>query len=484
MLDQNLKRKTMNGMAWNTLERFSIYGISLVFGIIFARILMPSDYGLIGMLAIFFAFSDLFVNSGFSSALIQKKNRTEVDYSTVFYFNVFVAIFFYTTLYFSAPLIGKFYKISQLSTLTRVLSLTIIINSLSLVQQTRLKINLDFKTQAFISLVSVITSGSIGIFTAYRGFGVWALVVQSVTASIVKASLLFYFNRWMPLLIFSGPSFKQLFGFSSKVLGAGILSTFFNNIYSLVIGKAFPANDLGYYTRGKQYPELISDLITTVFQNVTFPVLSSLQDNKENMIDTFRRLIRVVVFFNIFSMTLAAIMSGPFIRFLLTEKWAPAIPLMQLMCFARVLYPMSALNLTLLNSMGRSDLFLKMDAIKVPIALVLLVVTIPLGLKAIVIGHIITSVVGFLLNTYYPGKFFGFGVIRQFKEMKLVVLATLIMSIIVIGTMAILPSDFLKLLIGLPLGLIIYLFSSYILKIEEISEVFKIINSIFRKKVI
>jgi teichuronic acid exporter len=484
MLDQNLRKKTISGMAWNTLEKFSVYGISLVFGIIFARILMPSDYGLIGMLSIFFAFSDLFVNSGFSSALIQKKDRTQVDYSTIFYFNVLVAIVFYITLYFSAPLISKFYKVPELSTLTRVLSLNIIINSLSLVQQTQLTINLKFKTQAIISLCSVIVSGSIGIFTGYHGFGVWALVVQSVTSAITKASLLFYFNRWKPLLIFSSASFKQLFGFSSKVLGAGIISTFFNNIYSLVIGKTFPTNDLGYYTRGKQYPELISTLITSVFQNVTFPVLASLQDNKEQMISTFRRLIRVVVFFVVPSMTLLAIISGPFIRFLLTEKWAPVIPLMQWMCFARVLYPISALNLTLLNSMGRSDLFFKMDSTKVPIALIILFITIPMGLKAIVIGHLITSVIGFFLNAYYPGKFFGFGVIRQFKEMWLVILATLIMSGVVVVIMVILPTDFLKLIICLPLGMIIYLVSSYLLKIEEINEVSKIINSIFSKKVI
>jgi len=482
MPDQTLKNKTIKGMAWNAFEKFGVYGISFIIGIILARILMPSDYGLIGMLAIFFAFSELFVRSGFSEALIQKRERTEVDYSTIFYFNLIVALIFYIVLFFSAPLIAEFFNVPQLTLLTRVLSLNIILNSLVLVQQTRLTINLDFKTQAIVSLISVIISGPVGIYSAYHGLGVWALVIQSISNSVIRASLLFYHNKWLPLFTFSVSSFKQLFGFSSKLLGAGFLATLFNNIYSIVIGKVFAAKDLGFYTRAKQYPELLSNTITSVLQGVSFPVLASLQDDKEHMVSVYGRLMRVVVFFVIPSLTLLALLSGPFIRFFLTEKWAPVIPLLQWLCFARMITPISSLNMNLLNAIGRSDLFFKVDISKLPLSIAALVITVPLGLKAIVIGNFVTTFISFFINTYYPGKLFGFGAIRQIREMKQVIYATIIMSVSVLGIIMIVPTDFLKLLICVPMAVTIYFLAAHLMKIEEIEEIYKIVRSIYRRR--
>jgi O-antigen/teichoic acid export membrane protein len=484
MSEETLKSKAIKGMAWNTVEKFAVSGISFLIGIILARLLMPSDYGLVGMLAIFFAFSELFVTSGFSSALIQKKDRTDVDYSTIFYYNLAVAVFFYVLLYVCAPLIAGFYNQPQLIILTRVLSINVIFNSLSLVQQTRLKINLDFKTQAIVSFISVALSGALGIYAAYHDMGVWALVIQSSSLALSRALLLMYFNRWMPMLVFSVESFKQLFGFSFKLLIAGIASTIFNNIYSILIGKVFSPKDTGFYTRARQYPELLSDTITSILQGVTFPILASIQDNRDRLISIFSRVMRVTVFLVIPSLSLFALLSEPFIRYFLTEKWMPVVPLIQWLCFARLFTPISSLNLTILTATGRSDLYLLVDSSKIPLLLVTLLITVPLGLKAIVIGNFITSFLSFLINAYYPGKLFGFGAFRQVREMRLVIYSTLIMAACVFGMMQILNGDLLKLLVCIPVAGITYIGAAYFLKIEELTEVMNVgLSIIGRKKI-
>lgn len=282
-------------MAWSAFGTFSTQGISFIIGIILARLLMPADYGLIGMLAIFFAVSQLFVESGFSSALIQKIDRTETDYSTIFYFNLLVSFALYLILFLTAPLIAEFYNTPELTLLTRVLSLNILISALAIVQQARLKILLDFKTPAIITMLSVAISGSLGVVLAYSGYGVWALVVQSLSATAIRTLLLFFFNKWMPRLVFSIASLKQLFGYSSKLLAAGLVATIVNNLYSILIGKIFSPKDLGYYTRAKQFPELLSSTITSILQGVTFPILASLQNDRDRMVSVYGRLMRITV---------------------------------------------------------------------------------------------------------------------------------------------------------------------------------------------
>lgn len=478
MTDQSLKDKAITGMVWNSVDKFAVLGISFIIGVILARILMPADYGLIGMLAIFFAFSELFVGSGLSMALIQKTDRSEVDYSTIFHFNLIVGVIFYFILFFSAPLIAQFFDAPQLTILTRVLSLSIIINSLSIVQQTRLTIQLDFKTQALIALLAVVISGSLGIFMAYNGFGVWALVVLMLSGNLVRTASLFYFNKWLPLPTFSASSFRQLFGFSYKLLGAALVATVVNNLYSILIGKMFSAKGLGFYTRAKQYPEVISGTLSAVLQGVTFPILASLQDDRERMVSVYGRLMRMVVFFVIPSLTLFALLSEPFVRLLLTEKWMPVVPLMQWLCFARMITPISSLNMNILNAIGRSDLFFWVDISKLPLTVATLIITVPLGLTAVVIGHFVISFICFFINAYYPGKLFGYGAGRQIKEMRQVIFATLIMSLIVFVSTIFISSDFFKLLIGVPLGVVIYLLMADFLKIQEVEEVLSIAKSV------
>jgi len=472
----SLKHKVFTGMAWNSVDKFAIQGIGFIIGIALARILMPADYGLIGMLAIFFAFSDLFVGSGFSMALIQKSDRTEVDYSTIFHFNLVIGLVSYLILFFTAPFIAQFFNAPQLIALTRVLSLSVIINSLAIVQQTRLMIQMDFKTQAIISLFAVVISGFVGILLAYQGLGVWALVGQMLTAASIRTVFLFYLNKWLPLFAFNASSFRQLFGFSSNLLGAALVATIVNNLYSILIGKIFAARDLGFYTRAKQYPEVLSNTLSTVLQGVTFPILASLQNDREKMVSVYGRLMRMVVFFVVPALTLSAILAEPFIRFFLTEKWMPVVPLMQWLCFARLITPISALNMNILNAIGRSDLFFKVDISKLPLTVAALLITVPFGLKAVVIGHFTISFICFFINAYYPGKMFGFGALRQIREMGPVICATSIMSLIVFVSSIFLPSDFLKLVIGVPLGVGVYLLLAYLLRIGEIEEVFGMVR--------
>lgn len=472
MTEQSLKNKAITGMIWNSIDKIAIKGIAFIIGIILARILMPSDYGLIGMLAIFIAFSDLFVGGGISQALIQKTDRTDIDYSTIFHFNLIVGVICYLILFFSAPLIAQFFNAPQLSMLTRVLTLIIIINALTIVQQTRLTIILDFKTQAIISLFSVVVGGTIGLTLAYNGFGVWSLVAQMLSSSIVRAASLFYVNKWMPMLTFSGASFKKLFGFSSKLLAAGFVATVVNNLYSILIGKIFTPKDLGFYTKAKEYPELLSATLSTVLQGVSFPILASLQADQDRMVSVYSRMMGMVVFFVIPTLALFALLCEPFVRFFLTEKWLPVVPLMQWLCFARMITPISSLNMNILNAIGRSDLFFLVDISKLPLTMAALVITIPMGLTAVVIGHFVTSFICYFINAYYPGKFFGFGPIKQIKEMWRVICATLLMTSVVCISNTFLSSDLFKLLIGVPLGISFYILVAFLLKIKEVGEVF------------
>lgn len=479
--NSSLKSKAAKGMAWSAFGTFSSQGISFVIGIILARILMPSDYGLIGMLAIFFAVSQLIVESGFSNALIQKIDRTETDYSTIFYFNLVVSIFIYLLLYFTAPLIAQFYETPELTSLTRILSLNILIGALAIVQQARLKIELNFKTPALITLISVALSGTVGVVMAYYGFGVWALVVQNLSLTTFRTILLFFFNKWMPRLIFSIASLKQLFGFSSKILIAGLVSTIVNNLYSILIGKLFSPKDVGFYTRARQFPELISVTITNILQGVTYPILTTLQNDRTRMVFVYGRLMRITVFFVMPLLTLFALLAEPFIRLLLTEKWIAIVPLIQWLCFARMITPISALNMNILNAIGRSDLYLKVDLSKLPLALVMMAVTVPFGINVVVIGNFVVSVVSFFINAYYPGKIFGFGVIRQTKEMLTVIIATIVMSIFVFGINTFIPGDLLKLIAGSILGPAIYLLAAYLMKIEELEEVQGMVQKLMNK---
>ena len=325
--------------------------------ILMARILTPADYGIVGMLAIFIAVSQSLVDSGFSQALIRKQDRSEIDNSTVFYFNIAVGIVLYLLLFFCAPLIADFYNEPLLVPVTRTIGLSVVFNSLAVVQRALLTVKLDFKTQAKASFVGAVISGAIGISLAYTGFGVWAIVWQQISNLVIITILLWIFSKWKPIWVYSWKSFRELFNFGSKLLASGLLNTIFNNLYLIVIGKFFKASDLGYYTRAHQFTDFASSNITGIFQRVTYPVLSTIQNDDDRLADVYRRLLRTSAFIIFPFMTGMAAVAKPMILSFLTKEWLFSAVLIQILCFSQMWYPVHAINLNLLQVKGRSDLF-------------------------------------------------------------------------------------------------------------------------------
>ena len=471
MSSKSLKEKTLKGFFWNMLEKSSIQVSQLVLGILLARLLSPSDFGLIGMLVIFILIAELFAESGFSKALIQKQDRSEVDFSTVFYFNIGVSGLIYLGLFFSAPLIAQFYKTPELILLTRVMGLSVLINALVLVQKTKLVIDFDFKTLAKINFTSIFISGIISVLLAFSGWGVWALVAQSLIKAFIAAILFWYFGKWKPLRVFSKKSFKQLFSFGSKLLGAGLLAVISQNIYLIIIGRNFSASSLGFYTNAKKLSDTPSNFISSVIHTVSFPVLSSLQDNQDKMISVYRKLMKMTGFLALPVLVLLTVLAEPLIQIFLTDKWLPAVPLFQILCISKTLFIISGLNMNILNAIGRSDLYLKLDIIKMPIIILSIIITIPFGVKALVIGQSIVVLISFFINTYYPGKLLGYGFKKQMVDLFPAICLTLIMFLITYGTIYFLPTNILKLIVGIVIGVLSYGTIAYLMKFQEFQEI-------------
>ncbi len=475
-MESSLKRKTVSGVVWSSLERFSVQGIQFVIMIVMARILSPSDYGLIGMLTVFLAVSQSLIDSGFSQALIRKQDRTEVDNSTVFYFNFVVGLVLYLILFVTAPYIASFYNIPELTSVTRVISLSVFINSLVVVQRALLTSKIDFKTQAKASFIAALFSGTIGITMAYKGFGVWSLVAQQIIDSLINTLLLWFFSKWRPLKIFSWISFQELFSFGSKLLASGLLGTVYNNLYIMVIGKFFSASDLGYYTRAYQFSAFPSSNLTETLQRVTYPALCNLQDDNIRLAAVYRRMLRVFAFI-IFPLLIGlAAVAKPLVLLLLTEKWSFTAVLLQVICFSMMWYPIHAINLNLLQVKGRSDLFLRLEIIKKCIGVLTLCITIPMGLISICIGSVFSSLIALALNTYYTGKLINVGFFRQMRDLYPILFYSLTMGGLVYYVIQFITSNALQLIVGIVLGIIYYLSISFLFKSKELKELLQIIK--------
>ncbi len=471
----SLKKKTFSGFKWIAVEQSSVQIIRFLLGIILARLLSPEDYGIIGLITVFLAISLSFINSGFGSALIQKKNRTEVDYSTVFYFNIAVSIVFWIILSLSSKFIADFFHQPLLVKITPIIGFNLVINAFGLIQISRMSIKLDFKSQAKATLIATVLSGLIGIIMAYTGYGVWALVFQTLCRNFINTCLLWYFEKWKPLLIFSRDSFKTLFSFGSKMLFSGLIVQIYQNIYKLIIGRFFSASDLGFYTRAKLFKDLPSTNLTVIMQKITFPVLSSLQDDDDKLLSAFKKFLKMTVFIVMPLMGGMLILSEPLILFTIKEKWAPSIPFLQLLCFIGFLSPIHILNLTLLQVKGRSDLYLKLEIIKKILTTISIFITFSISIKAMIIGSIVASFIGLYINTYYTRKIINYGLIKQIRDFIPTILLTLIMITLVFLTNYFISGNFAKLLIGSLVGVISYLGLSYLLKFEELKEIIEFI---------
>ena len=472
----SLKDKTVKGVIWSAVDRFSAQGIQFVFSILIARLLVPEDYGVIAMLNIFLAVSQTFIDSGFGTALIRKIDRTETDFSTVFYFNIAVAVFFYLGLFFAAPAIANFYNTPLLVPVTRVTAINLVIGSLSGIHNAKLSIAIDFKSRAKISIVSAVLTGAVGLWMAYSGYGVWALVVQTVFAGIIRTIMLWIIVKWYPKLVFSWQSFKEMFSFGSKLLASGLLDTIYNNIYPLVIGKVFSPTTLGVYSKANSLAQFPSSNITSVLHSVTFPVLSTIQNEEDRLAAAYKRFLRIAAFVVFPLMMGLSAVADPFIWLALTDKWEGAIYLLQIICFWMMWYPIHAINLNILQVKGRSDYFLKLEIIKKIQGVIVLCITVPMGIVAMCYGSLISSIICLIWNTYYTKKLFGYGFFAQMKDLFPVIMHSLAMWLLVSVIVHFMPNLWLKLIVGVLSGMVYYIVGAYLMKFPEMDELLSILK--------
>lgn len=413
---KSVKQETLSGVKWTAIEKFSVQGIQFLLGLIMARLLSPSDYGTVGMLAIFFAVSQTFIDSGFGNALVRKIDRTETDFSTVFYFNIVVSVACYILLFTIAPWVGSFFNMSILCPILRVQSINLILNSMMGIQVAKLTIDINFKALAKRSLWSSIVSGVFGIILAYNGFGVWALVYQSILSTFINLVFIWIYCKWKPRREFSWQSFRELFSYGSKLLLSGLLNTIYVNLTPIIIGKYFSPRDLGFYSRGTHLARYPGGNINGVLQRVTFPVFAKLQNDDEHLIHAYRKYISITSMCIFYGCVLMASIGKPLVLLLLSSKWAEAIIYLQIFSFSIMFDHINSINLNLLQVKGRSDLFLRLEIIKKTISTIILFASIPFGVIGICISKVIYTQIAVFINTYYTGKLFHLGYIDQFRD--------------------------------------------------------------------
>ena len=477
-----LKQKTVKGLAWNTIQNFTNHGVEFLLMLFMARLLGPKEYGLIGLTAIFMAIASTFVNSGFSNALIRKKDCTNDDFSTVFIFNIFISLICYLIIFIIAPYVGDFYNENILCPVLRVLGLMLIIQAFCAVQSTILTKNIDFKKKAKITVSKNLISGLIGLLFAFLGFGVWALVIQSLTASILFSIMLWSTTGWYPNMHFSIKSFKELFGYGSKLLISNLINTIYGQIYPIVIGKIFSAATLGNFSRARHWANLGSKNLTGILQNVTFPVLAKVQDDDKRLENIYRRMIRTSCFIIFPIMIGMSAVAKPLTFVTIGEKWDFSASLLQIICFSMMWYPVHALNLNLLQVKGRSDLFLKLEIIKKILGICILCISVPLGIVAICYFNILSSMIALFINTYYTGKLINVGYLKQMRDIAPTLILAMIMWGVVLFAIHFIPSKYIQLPVGILIGAAIYVGGSYLLRFPELKEVFVMYKDIKNRK--
>ena len=481
-MSESLKNKTVKGVGWSFIDNLSSSGITFLVGLVLARLLTPSEYGIMAILTIFIAVSNSIVDSGFSNALIRKTDAKQVDYNTVFLFNLLVSGLLYVALFFAAPAISVFFKEPLLVEVMRVIGWVLVINALAIIPRTLFVKEVNFKTQTKVSLIASISSGVVGIGMALAGMGVWSLVGQQLSRQLLNTLFLWIYGKWRPVWEFSVQSFKELFGFGSKLLLSGLLDTVFKEIYSLVIGRCYTSAQLGQYTRANQFNQIFSSNLTTVIQRVSYPVLSSIQDEPERLRDAYRKVIKSTMLISFACMLGLAAVAKPLIILLIGEKWLPAVGFLQIICFSGMLYPLHAINLNILQVKGRSDLFLKLEIVKKIIAVGPLVLGVLFSIEYMLWGSVCTSFIAYFLNSYYSANLIKYPTKEQVKD----ILPTFLVSFTTAAAMwslTLLPlSNWLLLPLQCLLGIILAVFIYERLNLPEYVEVKQLAFSLFRKK--
>lgn len=461
-----MKETVIASMIWKLMEGCGVQGIQFIIQIVLARLLLPKDYGLISLVTIFIAIANVFVQSGFNTALIQKKDADKVDFSSVFYLSLGVATIMYILIFIGAPLVSDFYNEPELTMVLRVLSITLFFGAFNSIQNAVVAKSMQFKKLFLSSLGSSIISGVIGIILAYLGLGVWALVFQQILSQVSITIILWFTVKWRPMLVFSMNRVKVLFYYGSKLLASSLIDTIYNNLTNLVIGKFYTPQVLAMHNRGQQFPNLIVSNINGSIQSVMLPTLSSEQDNKEKIKRMVRRSIVTSSFIIFPIMVGLAAIAEPVVRLLLTDKWLPCVPFLQIFCFIYVLMPIHTTNLQAINAIGRSDIFLKLEIYKKVIGVIILIITLPYGAYAIACGTLVISIISSFINAYPNLKLINYSYKEQIQDTMPSLLLSMVMgaAVYAIGLFDMKP--IIMIIIQILSGSIIYVGMAYILKLE------------------
>ncbi len=476
----SIKAQALSGVFWSSMQQFGTQSISFVVSLILARLLLPSEFGLLAMMGLFVGIGTILVDSGLSQSIIRTTNPTQEEFSTIFFFNLFGSLIIYLIVFFIAPFIADFYNQNILISLIRWYCIIFIINAFSNIQHTRLSKKMDFKTEIKIAIPSLILSSFVGISMAFLGYGVWSLVVSAIVQSFVSSVQLWFWSKWQPSFVFDFQLFKKHFNFGYKLTISGILDTVFSNIYYIIIGRLFPPAQLGFYNRADSLKQFPVSNISAIINKITFPLFSLIQNDDLKLKNIYKRIMQIVIFFVAPTLIFMAVLGEPLFRFLFTEKWLPAVPYFQILCFNGILYPIHSYNLNILKVKGRSDLFLKLEIIKKILLVVIIAFAYQFGIYGLLISSVIFSILAFFINTHYTNKYINYSSWMQIKDLFPIIILALISGFFVFSLNYFLKDfikyDLINLIICSFFGSVLYFCISYFFKINSVKEILDIIK--------
>ena len=475
------KRDVFSSLFWKFVERSGAHGISLLVSIVLARLLLPEEYGLISLTTIFITLANVFIQSGFNTALIQKKDVDDLDFSTVFYASLLIAGLLYIILFFSSQFIANFYGEPKLIAVLRVLSIILFFGAVNSIQIAIISRNMQFKKLFYSNIGAIMVSGVIGIVMAYNGYGVWALVGQQLSNHFFSTAIMWFKVKWRPKLLFSLARLQNLLSYGSKILVANLITTLFLDLRSLIIGKMYSANMLAYFNKGKMFPSVIITNINGSIQSVMLPTYSSQQDNKRRVKAMVRRSIKTSTFIVFPMMIGLAIVAEPLVKVILTEKWQSSVPFLQIFCFTYMLMPIHTANLEAIKALGYSNSILKIEIVKKVLEFITLVISLNYGVYAIAIGTFITSIISLVINSYPNIKILNYGYREQIRDIAPSLLLSIIMGIVIYTITFIRLPTLLTLFLQVCIGIIIYLGMARLFRIESFVYLYSTI-SVFLSK--
>lgn len=481
-MQPDVKKTTISNFIWRFAERCGAQIVTFIVSIVLARLLDPSVYGTVALVTVFTTILQVFIDSGLGTALIQKKDADDLDFSSVFYFNLVMCLMLYGVMFFCAPFIASFYKDESLTAIVRVVSITLIISGVKGIQQAYVSRHMLFKRFFFSTIGGTIASAFIGIMMAYAGYGVWALVIQQLSNMTVDTLILWITVKWRPKKMFSWKRLKELFSFGWKLLCSSLIDTVYTNIRSLIIGKMYSAADLAYYNQGEKFPKLIVGNINSSIDSVLLPTMSNAQDDKERVKNMTRRAIKTSTYIMAPLMMGLAFCAEPIVKLVLTDKWLECVPYMRIFCITYMFYPIHTSNLNAINALGRSDLFLKLEIEKKIVGIVLLLSTMWFGVKAMAYSLLVSCVLSQMINSGPNKKLLGYGYLEQLKDILPGILLALGMGVCVYFIGYIQMPTILTLIAQVAVGGTIYVGLSKIFKLDSFEYLWNIAMSFLHKK--